>query len=212
MNYQDTPSMHFTTPQGELTWAFISEPTSNFNEDGMEYRCTLAVPTGTASPMITELEKVFEANLAYQKKLNPKAAARQDRPWEPETDDVGVETGRMLFKFKLPAQVTRKRDGKAFDFRPDVYDSEGKLLVGDAIPNIGGGSVVLVSSECRGYNAQGCGVKLGLKGVQIIELREFINTSDAQGHGFTPIDGGYVHETAFDTATSDDTSFDGASF
>jgi hypothetical protein len=58
-------------------------------------------------------------------------------------------------------------------------------LVGDALPNVGSGSEVQISSEVNTWNTNiGCGMTLWLTALMIHKLVEFGGAADAKDFGF----------------------------
>jgi hypothetical protein len=101
--------------------------------------------------------------------------------------------GKILLKTKLKHKITRK-DGSTFEQRPAIFDSRGNVLKGDAIPRIGGGSIVKACVEVFDYYTAsiGAGISLRLRGVQLITLVEYGDGGDASSMGFTAEEEGYV--------------------
>lgn len=199
------PSMRLTTPAGTAVWPFIDTPGEDFNKENEEFRTSLVLNAEAASPIIEKLESlVARAADFFKEQTGKNLKVRTDRPWNDEQDDAGQPTGNIVFKFKLPAKVTRKSDGKVIEFRPKVYDAGGKLLGGEAVPAIGGGSTLRISAEARTYNVQGVGVKLSLVAAQVIDLvtREN-NRETAEDHGFDAVEG-YVARSDFEKETEGD--------
>jgi hypothetical protein len=96
-------------------------------------------------------------------------------PFEEDTDQEGTETGDIKFKFKLDA-VGKRRDGTTYTQNPIVVDA--KLTPMDGSVLIGNGSTINVSFEPRTYYIPATkmvGVKLHLRGVQVLDLVEYGN-------------------------------------
>ena len=177
IDWKEIPQFKGRTPKGIAGWCFLHEPTENYSKNGYEYRCVLYLSEEDAAPMIERLERLFEENVEFFKKSEgKKAKPRIDRPWFEEEDEDDNPTGRVGFKFKIPATITRKSDGKEFDMRPRLVDAQGNPCPG--VP-VGSGSTLVIGYHAMGYFAQGCGIKLELKVVQIIDLKAYTGGSES---------------------------------
>ena len=117
-------------------------------------------------------------------------------PWSAETDRDGEETGNILFNCKAPAETV---DGRPRT-RPGHFDSSGKAMD----ETIGGGSTIKVSIEPYVWfvDALGAGLRLTLRGVQVLELRHGGRANTAESCGFETEEG--FETAAAAMATSND--------
>lgn len=218
-----------TTPAGTAVYPKLNTPDTKFKALG-EYATKLVLSGEDAQPLIEKYEATlaayFESEKAELMKGDGKSKAKAkalklaaDKPYKPEVDDEGDETGNMVFNFKMPARIAR--EGKPdLVLTPDIFDAgnaaEGikpKKLVSP--PEIWSGSKLRVSFEMRPFNTNiGVGLSLRLAAVQIIELRTK-GSRDADGYGFGAEDG-YSGDDAApaageSTSSSDDSSTGGDS-
>ncbi len=120
--------------------------------------------------------------------------------YDQETEEP---TGEIEFKFAMKAGgIVKKgpKTGQKWSRKPDLYDAKGQLL--KKAPAIWGGTIGKVSFEVSPYFIPGtgaAGLKLGLLGVQIIDLVSG-GQRTAASHGFGEEDG-YSHEGSFDDET-----------
>lgn len=178
----DFPTMKITTPKGKARWPKLNEPDTAFKDEG-EYSVQVILDGEAAAPLIEKLTELEEENVLFQKKENPKKKAKCKvihHPYEAEVDENGDETGNFIFKFKMPAKVKRNSDGKVFEFAPTLFDKYGQPTE----VAIGGGSIIQVGGQARGYFTEiaGAGVTLRLEAVVVHEART--NSKDATDYGF----------------------------
>lgn len=196
-----------TTPAGTAIYPKLTTPDTKYKALG-EYTTKVLLTAEEAQPIIdkyeAELATFFEAEKAELMKGDGKAKAKAkglklatDRPFKPEYDDDGNETGNYIFNFKMPARIPR--EGKPdLVLQPDVFDAKGKKLT--KVPEIWSGSKIRVSAQFRPFNtAIGVGISLRLQAVQILELRQG-GSRDASGYGFDAEEG-YSAEDGDDEAT-----------
>ena len=177
----------FVSPKGTASYPYLTKPDTKFNPEG-EYKVSLIVAGDDASKAIDFLTEQHKAAVAKAKKENAgKRVKEGELPFIENDDDT------VTFKFKLKAKVTPKKGGP-FEQKPALFDAKGKPLTGD--PKIGGGSVIKVSYEVVPYYTAiaGAGVSLRLKAVQIIELKEYSGSGNAESYGFGEEEGFEVSE------------------
>jgi hypothetical protein len=203
MSSSKPKSVNVLTPAGIAIFPKLNTPDTKFKAMG-EYSVKLLLSAEDAQPIIDAYEKelatYFEAVKEELMKGDGKSKAKAkalklaaDKPFKPEVDDNGDDTGNMVVNFKMPARIAR--EGKEdIVLRPDVFDAQGKKVV--KVPEIWGGSKLRVSGQLRPFNAPiGVGVSLRLQAVQIIELRSG-GSRDAAGYGFGAEEGGFSAEDA----------------
>lgn len=186
-------SKNLTTPRGTFLFPRVNTPEMPPYEgyDGPPlYSVTLRLKEDEASNLMNELDAMFEENIkACKKEHGARKVKAADKPYSPEFDrDTDEETGYILFRTKLPSEATRKRDGKTFKLRPDIFDAKGNPAKN---VDVGGGSIGKLSVEARSWYmgaTKNAGIKLTLRAVQVIELRQH-SGGTADDHGFGAEDG-----------------------
>lgn len=180
-----------TTPAGVAQYPKLNTPDTKYKANG-EYSTKLVLKADEAAPIIEKYEEVLAAFVADTKaelmKGNGKDKAKAkalkiaaDKPYKPEFDDEGEETGNVVFNFKMPATIPRK-DKPTLVLTPDIFSASGKKL--ETPPEIWGGSVLRASVQLRPFDAPiGLGVSMRLLAVQIIELKS-AGSRDASAYGF----------------------------
>ncbi len=216
MAFKKRTNVRGITPAGISIFPKLNTPDTKYKPLG-EYATKLKFTAEEAQPLIEEFEadlaKYFEEvqeELKAEAERDPKNKAKTmaklkglkfaaDKPYKPELDDEGEETGNIVFNYKMPARVAR--EGKPdLVLKPDFFDANGKKLA--VAPEIWGGSKLAVAYELRPFNTNiGVGMSLRLQAVQIIELRQG-GQRDAAGYGFGAVAGGY--EASDEAPQSDD--------
>ena len=122
-------------------------------------------------------------------KMNPLFSEIYDR----ETEQP---TGEIEFKISMKASGVRKKGPKAgtrWHRKPAIYDAHGAYLAKP--PAIWGGTKGRVNFEVAPYFINGtgaAGLRLGLNGVQIVDLVS-VGARSAESMGFGAVEGGYAH-------------------
>lgn len=166
----DSPKFEKCTikTRGTAVWPHLHAPDTKFDEDG-PWHTKVEYPLNEETRAIVErVDEVIEERVqtfSKQKGVKPATIKRCDPPYV-----VDEEAGTVTFHFKRNS-VTK--DKKAMS-PPRGFDAMGKPLAKDT--RIGGGSVIKINfawMPFQNYSAKiGAGVKLGLEGFQVIELRE----------------------------------------
>lgn len=214
------------TPKMIVRYAFLTVPTVKYKPEG-QYIVKCVIEDGT--PEAEELKAMFDKLLAEQlpvatKDLKP--AQRKNlieaSPYSFEEDkETGEETGYLSFNFSMPAQVTRKKDGKVFEFTPDIFDSAGKPFSLDG-KILGNGSIVQVGFTAdRAYCMEGkdpvtnksyhkAGISIDMKAVMIHSMAS--TGQSAASYGFDTSGEGFPsesHENPFDNDNNPPAPTDG---
>lgn len=197
----DIKPLKIVTPKGEAIWPKLDEPDTKFNAAG-EYSVKLKLSGEDAEELKAQVDKfVDEVEQATQAQLDdeissapgPKKAKLKkvkeelttNYPYDMDVDDDGMETGDVIFKFKMVASGENKRTGKAWERKPALFDSKGKPFPeGVAIWN---GSTLRVSGVMTPYFVPAmkfCGGSLKLNAVKVIDLVSGGGASSAAGFGF----------------------------
>jgi len=177
------------TPLGVAVYPRLNEPDYKFDPAGV-FTVTVRVGAEEGQKLKDRLDAKLDAWHNQQKKERRKPQLkRADLTIKPAFDDDGNETGELDFKFSMKHNVTTQT-GKTWIQRPKLYDSQGKGFTG---ASIGGGSKLIVNFVPAPYftPTMGCGLKMRLNAVQVVELVEYKKVG-AESLGFDKHEGGYV--------------------
>lgn len=177
-----------TTPQGKLVWVMVSglgKP--NYNEDGYEYVASIILGAKEATPLLEQIQDVYDKAHLKDKKLKSLGYKVCDE------NGVFTDNGKFYcFNFKTK---TKFNDGKTKNIA--IYNSKVKKVdLGDT--RIGNGSIGAISGNMKYYiNGREDGVSLFLSAVQIIKLEQYSEDVDfipqAEGfEGITDLDTGFT--------------------
>ncbi|TAE72955.1 MAG: hypothetical protein EAZ84_13670 [Verrucomicrobia bacterium] len=219
--------IELTTARGTAVYPSLNKPSTKFDADGV-YECKLRFASDDAfvdtfrakaqqaidakyDEVVAELVKAGKKGVADKiTKANPPIAIEED-------DATGEETGYVTIKAKKKASGISQKTGNPWRSKPDIFDARGVQIGGNdrkfdesKLPSIGGGSVMKMNVELRGYyiakdKEVGCSVYLN--GVQIIKLVSF-GSRDASGYGFGAEEDGDAIDLAEDMADDVDTGGD----
>lgn len=163
---------------GRAVWPSLNEPDEYKGKK--TYKVAVAMTSEEAAPLIAFLESHFEEGYQDLCKEKKKKSLRKysGMPWSNETDRDDEETGNILFNCKAPAET---KDGSPRP-RPGLFDATGKAMD----ETIGGGSTIKVAIEPYVWfnESLGAGLRLTLRGVQVLELRHGGGVSTAESCGF----------------------------
>lgn len=167
------------TVPGEAIFPHLRTPDTKFDADGI-YSVKLALDgdSDEAQALKSQIDELMQGAYDYAIETAPDEAKRKrvkkaDAPYTEEVDkDTGELTGRLLFGFKRPARVTRKRDGKVFEFTVNLFDAQRNELP-DGV-DVGFGSTIKVAYVARPFYtaAVGAGVSMRLEAVQVLDLKQ----------------------------------------
>jgi hypothetical protein len=177
------------TPVGVAVYPRLNEPDYKFDPAGI-FSVTLRVPAEAGQELKNTLDaKLDEWHIDQMKTRRKPNLKRAPLTVKAAIDEDGNETGEWDFKFSMKHDVTTQT-GKNWVQRPKLYDGQGKGFVG---PVIGGGSKLVINFVPAPYftPTMGCGLKLRLNAVQVVELVEYKKAS-AESLGFDNHTGGYV--------------------
>lgn len=191
-----------TSPRGTAKFPRLDTPDTKFKAEG-EYSIKLVIPAEQAAAYVAELDAHYAAAQATcleeeNAKLlakNPKAKKLTKLKEGSPPYKIDEETGNYEFHYKMKAKVESKKTGKTFEMKPAVFDA-AKNAIDPSVQKVGGGSICRVAAEVMPYYTAlaGCGVSLRLKGVQVIERREWGGPS-ADSCGFDMEDEGELEDT-----------------
>ena len=176
------------TPLGVAVYPRLNEPDYKFDPAGT-FSVTVRVPAEEGQKLKDKLDAKLDAwHKSQMKERRKPQLKRADLTIKPAFDDDGNETGELDFKFTMKHNVTTQT-GKTWIQRPKLYDSQGKGFTGAAI---GGGSKIVVNFVPAPYftPTMGCGLKMRLNAVQVIDLVEYKKVG-AESLGFAVHEGGY---------------------
>jgi len=180
--------VQLTTPKTTFIFPALDAPDTKFKAEG-EYKVKVRLDQDEAEPILRTIKQIHQNNVqdVRKQKGKGKKVKEADMPYTEVEDDDGNLTGEVEFNFKLPAQVTRRKDGKVINLSPKVFDAKKNIM--EPVPQIWNGSVGKVAFKVRPYEAPiGVGVSLRLQAVQVIEVQG-PNGGNADSFGFDDEDG-----------------------
>jgi hypothetical protein len=159
----------FTTPVGELVYPWLTRADTRYDPDGV-FQTKLLLPFDFAptQELIARLEGVRTAFIQTLD-TDKQASYIPANVYETEKDEEGVETGNVLFRFKLKNHVTPK-EGDTFTQTPVLVFAEDGAAV---TAPIYGGTMARLKGQIVPYTnaaSKAVGVTLRLRSVQVHEL------------------------------------------
>lgn len=187
-------SSYFTTPIGTAFYTYVFKPDVQFKEDG-EFSVKLRLSGEDATKFQEKVDSLHEKSVEKAKEDNPaKKIKKAAPPYKEVTNENDEPTGELEFAIKQPA-VTKTRKGP-WNRTIAVFDAEGNAIT--SMLSIGNGSKVRASFEPYYWYTPslGAGVRLGFRGLQIIDLIEYNPDSEDGGDsmGFGKVADGYKHD------------------
>lgn len=178
-------SNRITTPIGTAVYPHVNKPDTKYNAAG-EYNCKLKLDESDALVLKEQLETIYEEGYQDECRRRRKQSLRK-APRLPLYQD---DDGDWLLIAKQKAKV---RD---FEFTVPLFDSAGK----PTDVNVGSGSRLKLAIEPFPYytDSAGYGLTLRLRGVQVIEVKEYASSSP-----FEAVEGGFVGEDLSAAFTED---------
>lgn len=159
-----TNKQTFKTPRGTAMYPWLNKPDTQFDSAG-QFKVNLRMKKEDAKDLIDAVKQAAED--AFGSK-----AKSAKLPFKTDED-----TGDII-------AVTKSK------YQPQVRDSQNNVIPPHRLPDIFGGSELVLGGTMYCYNAGGSiGVSLQLGGVQVIKLAE---NSSAQGLSFEPVKDGFV--------------------
>lgn len=188
----------FTTPVGIAVSAFITAPSTDYDEDG-QYFVKLKLPTKDKSTQ--QLIKLIDtaAEDAYNSALElletpaeRKKCRQSDVSYKPEEDDDGNETGFTLFNFKRKA-IRRDKNGNIKPVKIRLFDSVGQPVDPEGLDVWGGSELAISFRLVPFYTAGvGAGVSHRIEAIQLIKVVSGGDDRTAEDFGFKKQTGGFV--------------------
>jgi len=156
--------------RGIAIYPHLNEPDTKFDDIGV-YQLQLRLGPEEGQELIDKIENIRDQ--AYKdecKKAKKPKLKKADLPFTEEYDDDSNPTGNWLFRIKLKAQT-----GRGLAQRPTLVDAKAQPMT----EAIGSGSEVNVDFDPRPWfvAALGVGVTLRLRGVQVLDLKEYGGSS-----------------------------------
>lgn len=191
------------SPRGLLKFPKLTEidyGTDKFPTPDGEYNAVLVMKRGDkgvdaflrklddmAEIAKTEAEaQIKKMKVADRKQLEARGGAFLNPPYKEVYDeDTEEPTGEVEFKAKMKASGVRKRDGRKWSMKPDLFDSFGKPLPKGV--SVWGGSEAILNFDADVYYIAGSGaygVSARLNAAQIVELVTAGGQRSASSYGF----------------------------
>lgn len=151
-------------------------------------------------------EKVDSKKLKGKKLANAKQELKEMEvhyPFEPEYDEEGEETGRIVVKTKSNAE-RKDKDGNPYIKKLPIFDALGQRL--EDVPPIWGGSELRLALDVYPYHMEAqhiAGISLLIGGVQIVELKTGSGAT-AEDMGFGAVEGGFAADGQVNEAAAED--------
>lgn len=162
------------SPKGEFGYSHLVTP-SQYGS----YDVQLILEGEEADKLLAELnaanEQAKKDLMAAEKDVKKRKALESFKFAEHakmELDESGDQTGRTIFTFSNKAEGGK--DGKKFKVKIDIVDAKKKPIIPP--PKIGRGTIGKIAYQLSPYampSTKLIGVSRRLKGVQILELKEY---------------------------------------
>lgn len=194
---------NLTSPKGVAVFPHLNTPDFKFKKETGEYRVKLKLDgeaaekfkafidetlAGAIPKLVEEKKKSLAKKPALAAKVTAENLEMGAKPYSPDLDKEGNETGATVFNFKRAAKITYTPKGAQApvtkEIKPDIFDAKGVMMKGK-LPLIFGGSVMKVNYDVLPYvtPVAGAGITLRMNAVQIIELKSQ-GDRDASAYGF----------------------------
>ena len=154
----------FKTPRGIAMYPYINLPDTQFDAVG-QYKVNLRMKKEDAKELIEEVR-----SLAAQAFGDKAKSARLPFKTDPDTGDI--------------IAVTKSK------YQPRCEDSQTNVIPPERLPDIFGGSELVVGGTISAYDKGGNhGITMQLGSVQLVKLAQ---SNAAQAVQFEPVEGGFV--------------------
>ncbi|QOV06094.1 ssDNA binding protein [Rhizobium phage Pasto] len=168
-------------------------------------------------------EEFAKLPVKKRKELEAKGGISPDLPYSVIYDEESEEdTGKVELNFKMRAGGERKKDGKEWTQRPDLFDAKGKPLPRDVKKGgkvikkgvqIWGGSVAIINFDHSPYFMPGTGkygITRRLNAVQVLQLVSGGGEGrSASSYGFGAQEGFSADDYQADNEDDEDVEVDG---
>lgn len=172
----------WTTPRGEVVWAFVERPSPQYGN----YSITIAYEED--DPEFLRFKKKVEAAAKAAKEAEIESSSLKGAklkrlkdatvfcPIKPELDDeTGEETGRWLLSAKSAAEYTNKKTGKVVKMDIPIFNAKTERIKGKT--GFARGSQVKLRVTVAPFSmisdADKAGVTFYLDAVQLLKLVEY---------------------------------------
>jgi hypothetical protein len=178
----------------------------------------------TMGELLEKLQAIQEAHVSKSQKDYDKSRAEAKKRGKKDPGDMKVndlpffETGSeaeehpdcLRFKLKLNHRIevkSGKNAGKTMELWPALFDAKGEKFEPKKQKPIGGGSVLKASFEVFPYvSPAGVGIQLRIKGIQVLELKQFSGGATAEDSGFEAEEGFDSSESQVEEKDAEDVS------
>ena len=209
-----------TIPKGVASYPWLNKADDKFGP--AKYKCDLLVPIDTTTDLTAKLEDLlteFYEGVVEREGDSGKYSdiLKADMPYF-------EEDGQIVFRSSVN-QFGENNKGDKWENKVGFYDAKGRFIPEDKRPRVGGGSILKLSIEPRLWaipategrgkakkTILNVGIKLVLKGVQVLEAKQGGNAPSAEKMGFGEEEGFEYDPDAFDTDSAADGSTDDGDF
>jgi hypothetical protein len=197
-----TKKVTITTPRGAVKYPWLNDADIKFGDP--TYKADLLVDAGTAGTTTEAIDAAMSDALAYFTENADEDILEvfsDEPPYFEDTDGV------MCFRAKLNKFGKDKKTGKEWENKIAFFDAARKPIPASKVPKVGNGSILRLSVELRPWamtDVEGrgraqkkrlrVGVKLHLKGVQVIEVNSGGVAATADSMGFGAEEDGYEYD------------------
>lgn len=195
----------FVTPPGTARMAFLNQPSTKFDPDGV-FSVKLEFDPAAVADHIERFNRMIEERVAEEIRRDPKIKKiiKTVSPFAPVLDDDGDETGKITLNFKRKHKQ-KLPDGSVKINKVGLLDSEGTAVTED----IWSGSTLAARYFANTYFSpkdKEVGVSLKLTHVLVIDLVSGgSGDNDPESLGFGKVEGGYkAPKKTASTTTADD--------
>jgi hypothetical protein len=200
-----------TSPAGIAQYPRLNKPDEYKGKKSYKSNLILDPEDEGVQEFLDRVKDVAEASMASAvaelKKGDGKKKAKAKKvelflPYEPEYDDNGDETGKVIVKARKNAEF--EKDGEVVQTKVHIFDSNGVIV--KKPPIVWGGSTLKLAVDLFPFynpSADQAGVSLRLQGAQIIELVTG-GSASAASMGFGSVEGGYAAATDLEDEAADD--------
>ena len=157
------------TPFGTAMWPYLNQPDDKFGDPVYKVDLILENDDRTGA-FLERLHAMWDdAEAEARRESGSKNPQMNPKPFFPEKDEEGAETGRWVLRLKAGATFKDKRTGTVRERRLDIVDSRKRPVH----EQVGGGSVLACLVAPWAYYLAGKGgLKLTLKAVQVKQLSQ----------------------------------------
>ena len=178
-----TKSPRFSTPVGEAVYPYLHGEGDTKYHDLGTYKADIRIPKKEAAPLQKKISALYKTHVG-----DP--VPTENFLWTEETDEAGDLTGNVVFKLRV--KNVQLRDGSVWSRRPKLFDTSAPPKPIDVQP--WGGTKMIVAFDAYAYSKPRKGLKLQPVAVQIVDLVEGEEVSDAEKFGFGEMESGFKQD------------------